>query len=312
MSYKCFKLIFLVCLSLSYPGFTSDTFNKQAFVERLKADENKVKDKFHERLLTTLSCDDCEYIPKVADAGKIFTENGVSYQLMHNGIKIIENCYCYVKGSTWVADIIAGLRGHHEPQEEKVFHEVLKFIPSGATMIELGSWWGYYSMWFNKSIPNAKNYLIEPVEKYLETGKKNFELNNLKGNFFRGYAGNGGFGGKVSKRWPLSLRVKIDDFLEQQGIDHLNILHSDIQGSEFVMLQDCQKSIDQNKIDYFFISTHSKKIHIRCLNFLKQKGFTIVAEHSPAQSFSCDGLVVGKRPGAAGPDTIEISKREFK
>ncbi len=303
MSCQNLRVFLLVLLFLSQTAFTSDTFDKQTFIKELKADKNKAKYKLHKRALLTLSCDDCEYIPKVPNAGKIFKKDGVSYQLMHNGIKIIENSYCFIKGSTWMSDIIAGLRGHHEPQEEKVFHEVLKFIPSNGAMIELGSYWAYYSMWFNKCVPNAKNYLIEPVKEYLDAGKLNFQVNNLKGEFFHGYAG------RINKNWPGNLRIKIDDFLVKHSIDHLNILHSDIQGSELTMLRDCQKSIDQNKIDYFFISTHGRKQHLGCLNFLKRNGFIIIAEHSPYHSFSCDGLVVGKRPGVAGPDSVTVSKR---
>ena len=43
-------------------------------------------------------------------------------------------------------------KGVHEPQEEKAFLEVLNYVEKGSTMIELGSYWGFYSLWFNKKI----------------------------------------------------------------------------------------------------------------------------------------------------------------
>ena len=45
-----------------------------------------------------------------------------NYQLMHNGIKIIQDCYY----GSWITTLIEILKGHHEPQEEKVFYEILK------------------------------------------------------------------------------------------------------------------------------------------------------------------------------------------
>ena len=71
------------------------------------------------RVQLTISADDADAIPKVADAGKIYQENGTSYQVMHNGIKVLKDGYY----APWVTDTIYALKGHHEPQEEKVFHE---------------------------------------------------------------------------------------------------------------------------------------------------------------------------------------------
>lgn len=88
-----------------------------------------------------------------------------------------------------MTDIIYGLKGHHEPQEEKAFYEVLKFIQPNATMIELGSYWGYYSLWFATAVPGSINYLVEPDPFRMNIGKINFNLNNKNGIFLRGYAG---------------------------------------------------------------------------------------------------------------------------
>jgi hypothetical protein len=44
-------------------------------------------------------------------------------------------------------------RGVHEPLEEFVFQEVLKCLPEAPSMIELGAYWGHYSMWFKKERP---------------------------------------------------------------------------------------------------------------------------------------------------------------
>jgi hypothetical protein len=252
------------------------------------------------RAILTISASDCDYIPKVAGAGEIVGTEYPAYQLMHNGIKIITNCYYDVQ---WMTDVIHGLKGHHEPQEEKCFYEILKHIPDNATMIELGSYWGYYSLWFATEVKNAKNYLIEPDEKRLEIGKKNFELNNKTATFIRGFAG------RMYDCEPNALGaryISLDEFLDQEKIEHVNILHADIQFAEFEMLGTTINHL--NTIDYFFISTHSDQIHKQCLDFFKYHNFAIVAEHSVSESCSADGLIVAKRNGVAGPDHIQIGK----
>ena len=119
------------------------------------------------RILLTVGCDDADYIPKHQDAGKVFENEETPYQMMHNGIKVVKDGYC-----PWMTDLIYGLKGHHESQEEKVFYEVLKHIPAGGVMIELGSFWAYYSLWFAKEVPNAINYMIEPDPSRYALGEK--------------------------------------------------------------------------------------------------------------------------------------------
>ena len=261
------------------------------------------------RTITTIGCGDVDDIPKVQGAGEIFeSPDGTQYQLMHNGIKMLRDCY-YDDGSTWMTWIIHALKGHHEPQEEKLFYEVLKHIPADATMLELGAYWAYYSLWFAQTIPDAHNYIIEPDQQRLQIGKNNFALNEKSANFFHGYVGMKGndtiAGGDNA---PL---ISIDAFLHEQNIKHLHILHADVQGAEYAMLLTCEEALHKNKIDFFFISTHSAYLHHQCLRFFEKHNFHVIAEHTMAESFSCDGLIVAKRKDVAGPDRVEISKRNF-
>lgn len=256
----------------------------------------------YSRVILTLSCRDADYIPKCRDAGKVFQEGNLSYQLMHNGVKVLKDCYY----GDWMTDLIYALKGHHEPQEEKAFYEVLQCMPENAVMVELGSYWAYYSLWFAKAVKNSTNYLIEPGIERLKIGQQNFQLNGMKGVFFHGYVGKcqddaGDFRG--------AKQLFIDSFLEKNHIEHVNILHSDIQGSEYRMLQSAIRSIQLGKVDYFFISTHSMNIHHQCIDFLEANHFDIIVEHSPGESYSVDGLIVGKRKDISGLQRIIISKR---
>jgi hypothetical protein len=167
------------------------------------------------RALLNASGSDADYIPKVAGAGEIFDDGNGPYQLMHNGIKVHLNSYY---DEDWITDVIYALRGHHEPQEEKCFYEVLKYIPENATMIELGSYWAYYSLWFASEIEGARNYMIEPDPQRLEIGRKNFELNNKTGTFQRGFVG------RMKDAEPDIAGaewIAVDDFIDREGIEHV-------------------------------------------------------------------------------------------
>jgi hypothetical protein len=46
-----------------------------------------------ERVFKTVNANDADYIPKAADAGKVFEENSVTYQVVHNKVKVIAHGY---------------------------------------------------------------------------------------------------------------------------------------------------------------------------------------------------------------------------
>jgi hypothetical protein len=275
--------------------------HKNNCIKKMQSNTWNLKDPTYQmqRALQTISGDDADYIPKIVGAGEIFNDGIFPYQLMHNGVKIILNSYY---DTQWIADVIYGLKGHHEPQEEKCFYEVLKYIPENATMIELGSYWAYYSLWFAFEIKGAKNYLIEPDFQRLEIGRRNFELNNKAGNFRRGFAG---IMIDSEAKAHGAQYIAIDNFIESEGIEHVHILHADIQGAEFEMLKTTLKYL--HNIDYFFISTHGPQCHLPCLQFFKEHGFVILAETN-ADCGVNDGLIVAKRKDVAGPEQISIRK----
>ncbi len=261
------------------------------------------------RVAEATLCADADYIPKVPGAGRVSVNaEGNRVQLMHNGIHVLADGYY----GDFMTQIIERMKGHHEAQEEKVFHEVLKVIPPNSTMIELGSYWAYYSMWFQKAIPGARNFMIEPAKSSIQCGMKNFALNGLKGDFTQAF-----IGCTSSADWQQpELRAKMEDvrqlcirdFVAARGLDQIAILHSDIQGFEYDMLSGCGDLLDKKKISFFFISTHSLKVHFQCRAHLERKGYSIIAEHTPKESYSEDGLVVASA-SASVIAPVEISKR---
>jgi hypothetical protein len=60
-----------------------------------------------ERFLVTVSCRDCDPIPKVPSAGQVVTIDGIDIQIMHDGTKFLVGGY----HGDWMADVTA-MGGH--------------------------------------------------------------------------------------------------------------------------------------------------------------------------------------------------------
>ncbi len=202
--------------------------------------------------------------------------------VLHNGNLVpAEGEHAYCGNFSYILIIN---RGVHEPLEEYVFQELLKVIPEAPTMLELGAYWGHYSMWLKRRRHLAKVYLVEPHEGNLQVGRSNFALNNLEGEFLSAFVGAGEF--------------EVDTFLETERIARLNILHADIQGREVEMLKDCARSLQARAIDYLFVSTHSQELHDQVLNLLRQSGYRIeVSADFENDTTAYDGFVFASSPG---------------
>lgn len=162
------------------------------------------------------------------------------------------------------SEILILNKGCHEPAEERMFQLILTDIPENGTMIELGSYWAFYTIWFNIMIKNAKNYCIEPDLSNLNLGKRNCLLNDINNvDFTQGFIGKD--------------QINLCDFISEKKIENIDILHSDIQGYELEMLQDITELLIQNKIKYLFISTHSDSLHYECIKLLKEYNYRIIA-----------------------------------
>ena len=258
----------------------------------------KITQDWEVRIADAVACPDNQDIPRVPTAGTI---SGACIT-MHNGIKIRALGY-YGEG---ILNLLIRNRGVHEPQEEKAFLEVLRFIKPGSVMIEAGAYWGFYSIWFASAISNANCYLLEPDPRNLEVGRQNFALNSKSAKFFKLALGN-----QFSTQLLTAKVVTLDRFCLEQKIDKIAILHADIQGAEHDMLKGATSLFSEGKVDFVFISTHSNKIHYECIKFLKQYGYYIMCSADRNETYSLDGLIVAKRNDLKYPEEISISKKKI-
>ena len=255
------------------------------------------------RVAMTCSCRDSDGIEKVPAAGEIQQdeESKETIQVMHNGLRVVAGGYY----GDWMSTIISNLRGHHEPQEEVLFDAVLQRLGrKPATMIELGSFWSYYSLWFLKDNPSQRRAIcVEADPAHLEIGRRNAQLNNLSPVFMHGFAGQTASTTPVAfpteKSGILDLhRYSVGQLMAVHQIDHLDILHLDTQGAELSVLKGATEAIDRRKIRFVMVSTHSYEIcgdpliHQRCVAWLQGHGAHIICEHDVHESFSGDGLIV--------------------
>jgi hypothetical protein len=255
-----------------------------------------VDPEWRRRIDDVVSCPDNAYIPRVPDAGK--ARDGLI--TMHNGIQVSAMGY-YGSG---VLNMLIQNRGVHEPQEERAFGEILKLVPASSTIIELGSYWGFYSLWFAGSVANAKCYLIEPNSANLLSGKINFRRAGFRAVFERAYVG-----GEEGRAPDGTRIVNVDSFCRRRGIDHICLLHADIQGAEADMLRGAASMLAGKKVDFLFISTHDNALHYECIEILKAHDYRILASVDCDQTYSDDGVLVAKSQAMRLPKELSISRK---
>lgn len=254
-----------------------------------------------ERSLMTISCEDCNDLPKVANAGKIIKRGDLDIQVMHNGVNVIAGGY----HGDWMAHIIRSLRGHHEPQEELLFHTILRACRHNSVFVELGAFWAYYSLWYLSEIPGSRAICIEPDPFNKSVGEENIRLNGMADRVIY----KAGFAGGLSQKQatmhvesqaaPITLPMfDMSSVLELAGSDVVEILHMDIQGAELAFLQSLESTIAQKRLRFVVVSTHHSSIsgstttHDDCLASIRSMGGRVLCEHNVQESFSGDGLIV--------------------
>jgi hypothetical protein len=216
-------------------------------------------------------------IERVPVAG--FVDGDLVY--LHNGLRVPVAGPGAYYGS--FSQLLVLNRGVHEPLEEYVFQQVLKRLPDSPSMIELGAYWGHYSMWFKKARPNGGVILVEPDPACLKAGQDNFARNGFKGEFIQAFVRTGKF--------------EVDAFFRNRKIRQLDILHTDIQGFEAEMLQGAQDVLAKRRVHYLFVSTHSQAIHGTIVDGLGRLGYRVeISSDFDVQTTSFDGFVFASSP----------------
>jgi hypothetical protein len=218
-------------------------------------------------------------INRVPEAGYF---DGDGLVILHNGHRIpVSGDLAYYDE---FSDILVINRGVHEPLEEYCFQEVLKKMQKPRpVMIELGAYWAHYSMWLLKTFPGAKCTMVEPDQTNMKCGKNNFQINGYEGEFINSFVGRTSF--------------TIDDFCKKNSVEHIDILHSDIQGFEVEMLEGAKDTLSRKQANYVFVSTHSEKLHVEVERIIRSHDYRIeVSSGYDKHTTSSDGFVLASSP----------------
>ena len=289
------------------------------YVDPFKLEEETPHEAAVERRIEmTTKCRDMDKIRRAPRAGQIeVLQNGARVQIMHNGLRVCLDGYY----GSWMTRLIELCRGCHEPQEERVFHEVMARLPAEAAMIELGGFWAFYSLWFLSGAKGRRSVVVEPDPKHLAVGQTNARLNGLTPTFIQGFVGGTAassalFETEESGKMLLP-RLSVPLLMQSHAIERLHVLHCDTQGAEFDVLCSCKELFEQQRIRYVFASTHDFRIsgdpltHQRCLAVIRNCGGHIIAEHEVHESYSGDGLIVayfGNDHRAGAPVPISYNR----
>lgn len=247
----------------------------------------------------TLSCPDSDGLPKVRDAGKIIELDGCLVQMMHNGVKVLAGGYY----GDWMSDIIRGLRGHHEPQEELVFHHLLRYVRQKSVFVELGAFWAYYSNWYLAAIFGSRAICIEPDLNNMAVGQANTALNGNSAEFINACVGAASQPSISMKRESDGVPVELPVFCMADVVRVANaacieILHMDVQGAEHPFISSMHDFVKGGAVRFLVVSTHhacisgSATTHQDCVQQIEHMGGLILCEHTVQESFSGDGLIV--------------------
>jgi FkbM family methyltransferase len=228
-----------------------------------------------------------------------------------------------------MTEIIRGLGGHHEPQEELIFAAILARLtalePTDPTIVEFGSFWSYYSMWFCRELAGGRALAMEPDPRYLEIGRRNAELNGLSDRIQFVHGAVGAHPGETLQ-FPAEstgalvpvVQHDLASLLEFGGLTSVDLAMIDIQGAETVLLDRARPMLTAGKVRFLIVSTHHQAIsgdpltHQLALDLLRDCGAHIIAEHTVRESYSGDGLIAATFDPSQRDFTVPISHARAK
>ena len=277
------------------------------------------------RVLMTVSCRDSDSIHKVENAGQVQVRDRRTVQVMHNGLLIDEGCYY----GPWMTQVIRGLAGHHEPQEELIFDAILARLAqleiTNPTIVEFGSFWSYYSMWFCLALAGGRALAMEPDPQYLQIGRRNVELNGLTDRIDFVHGAVGAQPGELLQFRTEStdevipvVQHDLSSLMATAGLTTVDLAMIDIQGAETVLLERARDVLTNRRVRFLIVSTHHQAIsgdpltHQRALDLLRECGAHIIAEHTVRESYSGDGLIAATFDPRCTDLTVSISHARAK
>jgi hypothetical protein len=179
----------------------------------------------------------------------------------------------------------------HEKEYKRFLEAINELNPEkqSPVMLELGAYWGLWSLVFRQRFPKGSNILIEYGSHQLAVGVRNFQLNDYDADFIHGgiFLEESGTASRASD----DIEFAKGGILGRQGPEldllslfndrqNLDLIHADIQGSELKFIEffidHNFHNILSNKM--LIIATHSAKNHLRIRKILGRAGYHVLQE----------------------------------
>tara|TARA_S200002703_G_scaffold153841_1_gene155857 strand:+ start:49 stop:873 length:825 start_codon:yes stop_codon:yes gene_type:complete len=258
----------------------------------------------------------------------IFTGNTDIYK----GVKLHTG-----RGAFPESDIPNALQYHD--YEYQQYLKVLDLIENqeNPTMVELGSYWAFWSLVFRQRFLRGRNVLVEYSKRNLQIGLDNFALNDysvdgVHGGFFLDDSNEFGsvIGAENIERcarptietlyyrddgskytttpifWDNSLEgdmsggeINFVEMCEEKEIETIDLLHMDIQGSELPLIKQLSETQFLQNVKVVMVATHSPSIHLECVSTLQNSNFKLL-NIFPIEMMKLtggDGMLVGVNNG---------------
>lgn len=149
------------------------------------------------------------------------------------------------------------------------------------SMIELGSNQAYYSLLFKHILgpQSTTNIMIEPSHERLDVGKKQFAINKCEGIFYcNGIGSNWIWNNNLEFSAPP---ITLNQVMSDNQLEHVDILHCDIDGSEMLMLEENRDIFTAGKVEYLFLFTHRSgnvSTHEPCKEYFDDSNYELIYE----------------------------------
>jgi len=204
----------------------------------------------------------------------------------------------------------------HEDEYANFLKVLRKIDKVNPVMVEIGSWWAFWSLSFRRMFPHGKNVLVELGKRHLSVGIKNFALNSFDethywGGFHLGFSNvyadpvrssNYDFPKIDGEYWDRSIlgkktgpEIDLIDIYSIEKLDEIDLLHLDIQGSEYPTIMGLHLNhswLLNDKINNLIIATHKQQWHDELLALLVDKyNFEVVAVE-PFGTVGGDGMLL--------------------
>jgi hypothetical protein len=194
-----------------------------------------------QRVQLTVSCRDADAVPKVPNAGQVVEIPDGRVQIMHDGSRVMAGGY----HGDWMIEVIRSLRGHHEPQEELLFHHLLGYVRPGTLVVELGCFWAYYTNWYLGTVPGSRAVCVEPNASNLEVGRRNIALNGHTAEFINALVGEASNPGA-----PGLECLDMDALLDRIDSSPIEVLHMDVQGAELPFIRSMPRAVEAGLVRF--------------------------------------------------------------